>query len=170
MLVNQLPLILRRPWVPLASPNTHEAASVLTRPTTPLKLSVIIPAYNEESTVGEVIERVLQVNLGTIQKEVIVCDDGSTDSSLAVIERRLAAHSDVLKVHTSIINIGKGAAVPDRGDGLYRARAARAGCSVSAAGGLAAGVGAVTPPRLGAKSRAVTVPIGAWVDCEPPKR
>ena len=60
---------------------------------------------------GEVIERVLQVNLGAIQKEVIVCDDGSTDGSQAIIERERAAHSDILKVHTSIINLGKGAAV-----------------------------------------------------------
>jgi glycosyltransferase involved in cell wall biosynthesis len=61
--------------------------------------------------VGEVIERVLAVDLGEIRKEVIVCDDGSVDGSNAVIERERAAHSDVVQAHTSIINLGKGAAV-----------------------------------------------------------
>lgn len=77
----------------------------------PFKLSIIIPVYNEESTVGEVIERVLAVELGEIRKEIIVCDDGSVDGSNAVIERECAAHSDLMKLHTSIINLGKGAAV-----------------------------------------------------------
>ena len=76
-----------------------------------LKLSIIIPVYNEESTVGEVIERVLAVDLGAIRKEIIVCDDGSVDHSHEVIERERAAHSDVVQVHTSVINLGKGAAV-----------------------------------------------------------
>ena len=75
------------------------------------KLSIIIPVYNEESTVGEVIERVLAVDLGEIRKEIIVCDDGSVDGSNAVIERERAAHSDLVQVHTSVINLGKGAAV-----------------------------------------------------------
>lgn len=75
------------------------------------KLSIVIPVYNEESTVGEVIERVLAVDLGVIGKEIIVCDDGSVDGSHEVIERERAAHSDVVQVHTSVINLGKGAAV-----------------------------------------------------------
>lgn len=74
-------------------------------------LSIVIPVYNEESTVGEVIERVMAVDLGPIEKEIIVCDDGSVDGSHLVIERERAAHSDVVQVHTSVINLGKGAAV-----------------------------------------------------------
>ncbi len=75
------------------------------------KLSIVIPAYNEESTVGEVIERVLAVDLGEIRREIIVCDDGSIDGSHQVIEQERAAHSEMIKVHTSVINLGKGAAV-----------------------------------------------------------
>lgn len=75
------------------------------------KLSIIIPVYNEESTIGEVIERVLAVDLGEIQKEIIVCDDGSSDGSQRVIEHERAAHADIVKVHTSVINLGKGAAI-----------------------------------------------------------
>lgn len=75
------------------------------------KLSIVIPVYNEETTVGEVIERVLAVDLGDIRKEIVVCDDGSVDGSNTIIEREREAHSDVVRAHTSIINLGKGAAV-----------------------------------------------------------
>jgi glycosyltransferase involved in cell wall biosynthesis len=76
-----------------------------------LKLSVIIPVYNEESTIAEVIKRVLAVDLGPLQKEIIVCDDGSSDGSQQVIEYERAAHADIVKVNTSVINLGKGAAI-----------------------------------------------------------
>jgi len=45
-------------------------------------LSIIIPAYNEETTVREVIERVLDV---PYKKEVVVVDDGSTDNTRQVL-------------------------------------------------------------------------------------
>ncbi|MFN8457602.1 MAG: glycosyltransferase family 2 protein [Anaerolineae bacterium] len=74
-------------------------------------LSIVIPVYNEQSTIKEVIERVLAVELADIQKEIIISDDGSTDGSVEIIERERLAHSDLVKVHASIINLGKGAAV-----------------------------------------------------------
>jgi hypothetical protein len=40
---------------------------------------------------------------------------------------------------------------------------------VVAAGGAAGGFGAVIPPWMGSKTKAVTAAIGACVDCEPPK-
>ena len=46
-----------------------------------MKLSVLIPVYNEEVTVTHVIEEVEKVNLGNIEKEIIVIDDGSTDDT-----------------------------------------------------------------------------------------
>ena len=63
---------------------------------------------------------------------------------------------------------GKGAVVRDRGDREYGALTAPEDLLVVAAGGPAGGFGAVIPPWLGDKSRAVTVAIGACVDCEVP--
>ena len=75
-----------------------------------LKLSVIIPVYNEQSTIGEVIDRVQAVNLGSIETEIIVADDGSTDNSAQIIAQK-QKQSEIIKVHTSLINLGKGAAI-----------------------------------------------------------
>ncbi|MDJ0769402.1 MAG: hypothetical protein QNJ12_11430 [Ilumatobacter sp.] len=60
---------------------------------------------------------------------------------------------------------GKANAIGDKGDREYAALTAPDDLLVIAAGGPAGGFGAVIPPWLGAKSRAVTVPIGACVDC-----
>ena len=70
-----------------------------------MKLSVIIPVYNEESTIAEVIDRVAAVDL---DKEIIVVDDGSTDRSAEIV-RRQATHLRV--VHENRANFGKGAAI-----------------------------------------------------------
>ena len=45
----------------------------------PPKLSVIIPVYNEHQTIETVLQRVQQVQLDGLQKEIIMVDDGSTD-------------------------------------------------------------------------------------------
>jgi hypothetical protein len=66
--------------------------------------------------------------------------------------------------------VGKGAVVRDRGDTEHAALGSPDQLLVVAAGGPAGGFGAVIPPWLGDKSRAVTLPIGACVDCEPPAR
>jgi hypothetical protein len=67
-------------------------------------------------------------------------------------------------------DVGKGAVVRDRGDTLYTALESPDQLLVIAAGGPAGGFGAVIPPWLGRKSQAVTLPIGACVDCGPPER
>jgi hypothetical protein len=64
--------------------------------------------------------------------------------------------------------VGKAAVVRDQGDIEYAALGSPDQLLVVAAGGPAGGFGAVIPPWLGHKSRAVTLPIGACVDCEPP--
>jgi len=64
--------------------------------------------------------------------------------------------------------VGKAAVVRSRGDTEYAALPSPDALLVVAAGGPAGGFGAVIPPWLGDKSRAVTQPIGACVDCEPP--
>lgn len=75
-----------------------------------MKLSIIIPVYNEEKTVALILERVAKVSFTGVEKEVIVVDDGSTDNSAAIISK---FHSGKQKF--SFIkqkkNQGKGAAV-----------------------------------------------------------
>lgn len=73
-----------------------------------MKLSVIVPVYNEESTIGEVVERVLQV---PFDKEVIIVDDGSVDQTGPIVERMRQANLDVVRVYSSPVNFGKGAAI-----------------------------------------------------------
>jgi hypothetical protein len=60
---------------------------------------------------------------------------------------------------------GKGSVVAEKGDKKYQALTDEDHLLVIAAGGPAGGFGAVIPPWLGPKSKAVTVAIGACVDC-----
>jgi len=71
-----------------------------------MKLSVIIPVYNEVKTLEEIIKRVESVN---IDKEIIAVDDGSTDDSLEILERMASAGRIKLIKHNK--NFGKGAAI-----------------------------------------------------------
>ncbi len=70
-------------------------------------LSVIIPVYNESSTISEVIEKVSNVTL-SIEKEIIVVDDGSTDGTVEALE---LSRAKVTNTYLTPVNIGKGAAV-----------------------------------------------------------
>lgn len=75
---------------------------------TPMKLSVIIPVYNEEETVGEVLARVLALD---VDKEIIVVDDGSTDGTGKVLAQAAAEDPETVIVIKMDTNRGKGAAV-----------------------------------------------------------
>jgi dolichol-phosphate mannosyltransferase len=72
------------------------------------KLSIIIPVFNEEKTVAQLLKRVLSVKLPVDQVEYIVVDDGSTDNSEAEV-KNLRLKKIKLLVHKK--NMGKGAAV-----------------------------------------------------------
>ena len=76
----------------------------------PGKLSVIIPVYNERSTLEEVLGRVAQAPM---EKEVIVVDDGSDDGTREILQRlsQGAGSSDRLRIFFHERNRGKGAAV-----------------------------------------------------------
>ena len=75
------------------------------------KLSIIVPVYNEAQTIQQVLDRVDEIDLGGIEKEVIVVDDGSTDGSARIIEERMGRAGTDRLAHLSIINLGKGAAI-----------------------------------------------------------
>ena len=51
-----------------------------------MKLSIIIPCYNEEKTIVKIINKILTLNLTNYDKEIIVIDDGSTDKSIELIK------------------------------------------------------------------------------------
>ena len=76
-----------------------------------MRLSVIIPVYNEEQTIHEVLERVAAVDLGAIEMEIIVANDGSTDGTRRAIDDRRLPRDLPVHVYHSPINLGKGAAV-----------------------------------------------------------
>jgi|SRR6185369_8497611 len=73
-----------------------------------MKLSIIIPVYNEEKTVIELLEKVAKVNFSPIEREIIVVEDGSTDGTKAKLQK---ANIKGIKFVYHEKNSGKGAAV-----------------------------------------------------------
>jgi glycosyltransferase involved in cell wall biosynthesis len=76
-----------------------------------VKLSIIIPVYNEEQTIGAIVDRVLAVNLGNLESEVIIADDGSSDGTRAAIANSAWSRDPRVHVYANRINVGKGCAV-----------------------------------------------------------
>ena len=74
-----------------------------------MKLSVIMPVHNEESTIDEVISLVRAVDLGGIGIEVVVVDDASTDGTAARLEAYRSEPG--ISVLSHEVNRGKGAAI-----------------------------------------------------------
>lgn len=75
-----------------------------------MKVSIIIPVYNERPTLARVIERVAAAPLPAgCDREVIVVDDGSTDGSGPLLDRLFSGGGAI--VHHSVVNVGKGAAL-----------------------------------------------------------
>ncbi|RMH39944.1 MAG: glycosyltransferase family 2 protein [Deltaproteobacteria bacterium] len=77
-----------------------------------MRLSILIPAYQEERTIGEVLRQVCAVDTESLgfDKEIIVCDDGSTDRTVAEIEAARATDDRIVLVRHER-NRGKGAAI-----------------------------------------------------------
>ena len=76
-----------------------------------MRLSVIIPVYNEEQTIDEVIVRVSGVELPGVEKEFVIANDGSTDGTRRIIDAHSWPTGAAVHVYHSPINLGKGAAV-----------------------------------------------------------
>lgn len=77
------------------------------------KLSIIIPAYNEESTIRLILDEILKVELiENIKKEIIIINDCSSDDTEEIILAYTESHLDVeIKYFKHEINKGKGAAL-----------------------------------------------------------
>lgn len=74
------------------------------------KLSLVVPCYNEESTLEGIVEEILKLRSENLALELIVVDDCSKDGSRAVAERLAAGHPEIkLCLHDK--NRGKGAAL-----------------------------------------------------------
>jgi dolichol-phosphate mannosyltransferase len=81
------------------------------------KLSIIIPVFNEEKTISEMLKRVVNVKISEVEKQIIVVNDGSTDTTASVISNFLASlrsgqfQISNYKLLSHNKNQGKGAAV-----------------------------------------------------------
>jgi len=73
-------------------------------------LSVIIPCYNEENTIEKLVGRVFNADRIGLDLEVIIIDDGSSDSSAEKINK-MAENHDEIQLNKHPINRGKGAAL-----------------------------------------------------------
>lgn len=75
-----------------------------------MKLSIVMPVYNEVATVAEILRAVRGVELPGLEKEIIVVDDASTDGTSTLLAFLLEqAHDFLLLSHPQ--NRGKGAAL-----------------------------------------------------------
>ena len=73
-----------------------------------MKLSVVVPVYNEKKTVRQILQRILAT---PHEKEVILVDDGSTDGTRDVLREIEAERDPRVRIFLHEVNAGKGAAL-----------------------------------------------------------
>ncbi|MDR3243527.1 MAG: glycosyltransferase family 2 protein [Elusimicrobiota bacterium] len=73
-----------------------------------MKLSIIIPCYNEAKTIKEIVSAVIAA-CPSIDKEIIIVDDDSTDGSKTILENEIKSLVSKIIYHNQ--NMGKGAAL-----------------------------------------------------------
>jgi dolichol-phosphate mannosyltransferase len=73
-------------------------------------LSIIIPVFNEETHIEEVLNKIKAVRLPeNVDREIIVIDDGSSDRTPQILRKFMS--DNVISVHSSVQNFGKGSAI-----------------------------------------------------------
>lgn len=76
-----------------------------------MKLSILIPVYNERTMVERSLSRVLEAPLPeNMERELIIVDDCSTDGTWKILERLASEHPEI-RLFRHERNMGKGAAV-----------------------------------------------------------
>jgi len=75
-----------------------------------INVTILIPAYNEEATIIQLLEKVQVVSVENFSLEVLVIDDGSSDKTIELLEERPDLYTRLIK---RAWNGGKGAAVID---------------------------------------------------------
>ncbi len=75
-----------------------------------VKLTVVIPCYNEERTLQECVRKVLEIEDKDLSLEIIIVDDGSEDGSLQIAQSLESQYPQIVLVHHDK-NRGKGAAL-----------------------------------------------------------
>jgi glycosyltransferase involved in cell wall biosynthesis len=86
------------------SPNPHKG-----KLSADVKLSIIMPVFNEADTIAEILERVTAVRLDPVEKEIVLVDDCSRDDTPHILKTH--AHLPNLRIITHEVNGGKGAAI-----------------------------------------------------------
>jgi glycosyltransferase involved in cell wall biosynthesis len=76
-----------------------------------MRISVIIPALNEEATIGTILENLLSCAIGPHIGQIIVSDDGSTDQTPEIVREFAKRTPGLVELSRSEKNQGKGAAV-----------------------------------------------------------
>lgn len=74
-----------------------------------MKLSIVIPVYNEHKTLDEILDRIERVRIAPVDKEIVLVDDGSDDGTRQIIESYRGRPGYVVALHES--NMGKGSAI-----------------------------------------------------------
>jgi glycosyltransferase involved in cell wall biosynthesis len=72
-----------------------------------MKVSIVIPCYNERNTIEKIVETVRNAPLEN--KEIVIVDDGSQDGTRSVLKERISQIVDQIIYHP--VNRGKGAAL-----------------------------------------------------------
>ncbi len=73
-------------------------------------LSIIIPVYNEETHIEEVLLKIKAAKLpDNVYREIIVIDDGSSDQTPHILQKFI--NDNDITIHSSVLNVGKGTAI-----------------------------------------------------------